>query len=204
MSANKRKPPTPEYRSWSSMKTRCYNKNTEQYSEYGGRGISICERWRNSFEYFLEDMGERPSLKHTLDRYPDMNGNYEPGNCRWATWQEQIRNRRNSVTLEIDGVKRPMPEWCEIYKINWFTIRDRLKKGMSPKEAFETTVGVKTETLYLTYNGQTKSSYEWSVELGVKKGKILSRKRRGWSDEETLSLNSIPTGCKKKYLYKTI
>jgi len=83
---------TREYRSWQSMKTRCYNKNAINYKNYGGRGISICDEWKRSFDIFLEDMGNRP-MGSSLDRI-DVNGNYCKENCRWATPSEQIRNRR--------------------------------------------------------------------------------------------------------------
>lgn len=83
---------TPEYQSWGSMKARCDNPNRLDYPLYGGRGITVCERWSRSFVAFLEDMGARP-LGHTLDRI-DPNGNYEPSNCRWATPQQQTKNRR--------------------------------------------------------------------------------------------------------------
>lgn len=75
------------------MKARCFNKNSSSYPDYGARGITVCTRWRDSFENFLEDMGERPAGK-TLDRYPNQLGNYEPGNCRWATPKEQVANSR--------------------------------------------------------------------------------------------------------------
>lgn len=84
---------SPEYRSWCHLIDRCENPNSEDYANYGGRGIRVCERWRNSFEAFLEDMGERPSPKHSIDR-EDVNGHYEKSNCRWATASQQSRNRR--------------------------------------------------------------------------------------------------------------
>lgn len=86
---------SPEYRAWINMKTRCYNVNSPDYSNYGGRGIYVCDRWLNSFKNFLSDMGKRPTSKHSLDRFPNnATGVYEPSNCRWATAQEQSDNKR--------------------------------------------------------------------------------------------------------------
>ncbi len=85
---------TTEYRIWKAMRERCDNPNVDAYPDYGGRGITVCQRWRESYLNFLEDMGRRPSNRHTLDRYPDNDGNYEPSNCRWATWEQQAANRR--------------------------------------------------------------------------------------------------------------
>lgn len=85
---------TPEYKTWCRMITRCENPKHEKFPYYGGRGISVCARWRHDFKAFLADVGLRPSAAHSIDRYPDNNGHYEPGNVRWATRSKQMQNRR--------------------------------------------------------------------------------------------------------------
>lgn len=84
---------TSEYWAWVNMKRRCYYEKYRKFKDYGGRGITVCKRWLNSFENFIADMGKKPTAKHTLDRI-NVNGNYEPGNCRWATWKQQGTNKR--------------------------------------------------------------------------------------------------------------
>jgi hypothetical protein len=101
------------------MKARCSNPNTKYYKDYGGRGIQVCERWIHSFENFLEDMGEKPSPNHSMDRV-DNNGNYEPSNCRWATAKEQASNTRNLKWFYAHGPSGEMiveNSQCEIARV---------------------------------------------------------------------------------------
>ena len=88
---------TPEYHAWQGLKGRCLNPSNEDFAHYGGRGIKVCARWQSSYENFLADMGRKPSPEHSLDRINN-DGNYEPGNCRWATYTEQNNNRRKNET----------------------------------------------------------------------------------------------------------
>jgi hypothetical protein len=101
---------TAEYTAWNAMRQRCSNINDKAYSNYGGRGIRVCERWINSFENFLKDVGVRPTISHSLDRYPDNDGNYEPGNVRWATIKQQSYNKRNTVKINAFLVELTVPE----------------------------------------------------------------------------------------------
>lgn len=94
---NGRRVATPEYRSWQMMKNRCHNERAQDWAHYGGKGIRVCKRWRESFGAFLEDMGRRPTPLHTLDRINPRRG-YTPANCRWATRKEQARNRPYAKT----------------------------------------------------------------------------------------------------------
>lgn len=121
---------TPEYRCWQLMKRRCYNPNDKKYSDYGGRGIIVCSRWKDSFENFLADMGNRPSPKHSIDR-KDFNGDYSPENCRWATPKEQMRNTRRNIMIEINGITRCASEWCEVLGLDRVRIYDQIgiRKG---------------------------------------------------------------------------
>lgn len=94
---------TTEYRAWENMQARCYNPNHPNYRYYGPMGVTVCKRWRDSFEVFLSDMGRKPSVRHSLDRYPDPYGNYKPSNCRWATPIQQRHNRRDSIKTKGDN-----------------------------------------------------------------------------------------------------
>jgi len=112
---------TPTYFSWQNMLTRCTNPNYKQWNDYGGRGITVCERWR-TFENFLADMGEKPD-DSSIDR-KDNDGNYEPGNCQWVTRAEQSMNKRTTITW---GGKT-VAQWAADLGVNYYTIQRRLKK----------------------------------------------------------------------------
>ncbi len=129
---------SPEYHSWAAMWQRCTNPDRESYKHYGGKGVSVCKRWR-AFENFLADMGARPAGA-SLDRI-DLAGNYEPGNCRWADATTQARNASQVVWVAIDGVAKRLVEWCEELGVSINTVRCRVRKhGFSYQEAISTPV----------------------------------------------------------------
>ncbi len=133
---------TPTFVVWKNMLSRCANPNATEFALYGGRGITVCERWRNSFAAFLADVGERPGRDCSIDRI-DNSGNYEPANCRWATRTEQGRNRRTNHVLTHDGRTQPLVAWAEECGISHATIRHRLNRGWSVERAL-TTKAVRT------------------------------------------------------------
>lgn len=120
-----------EYTAWQLMKSRCYNEFTDMYPIYGGRGIVVCDRWLHSFENFFADMGKKPSSEYSLDRYPDTNGNYEPGNCRWATDDQQRRNKRNNHWVTHNGRTLILQDWARELGTTDKVLRGRIKKGIA-------------------------------------------------------------------------
>lgn len=119
---------TPEYTAWLAMIDRCTNPKCVGFKRYGGRGITICERWRRDFAAFFADVGPRPAPKHSLDR-KDNNGNYEPGNVRWATRTEQNRNKRTNHWIEYDGRRMLITDWAREMGVSTTAIRLRLARG---------------------------------------------------------------------------
>ena len=124
---------TEEYNIWSKMIYRCFNANCHNYNRYGGRGISVCESWRSSFDNFYKDMGPRPDGK-TLDRI-DNNGNYEPGNCRWATNSEQANNRVTNTTVIFNGEELTARQISNITGFPYKQLSSRIWRGLSIEEA---------------------------------------------------------------------
>lgn len=118
---------TPTYKTWCEIKHRCYNPNCSQYKNYGARGIKMCDRWFYSYENFLEDMGERPKGM-SIDRI-DVNGDYEPSNCRWADLKTQCNNRRNNIYIEYNGETKTLMQWCNEYKMDYVLVRTAYHRG---------------------------------------------------------------------------
>jgi hypothetical protein len=130
---------TREYNTWNGMRARCLTPTSARYADYGGRGITVCQRWM-VYENFLADMGRKPTPDHSLDRIDNDKG-YEPGNCRWATRKEQCRNRRSGRLLTLRGETLTVAEWAERSGVDERRVRDRLGDGWDADEAVFTPKG---------------------------------------------------------------
>lgn len=122
-----------EYRAWAHMKGRCYDLNDVGYRYYGGRGISVCERWIDSFENFIADMGKCPKGL-SLDRI-EVNGNYKPSNCRWATSEQQLNNKTNSRKYTIDNETLTITQWARRFGVPYRRTWSRPDRGLTIEEA---------------------------------------------------------------------
>lgn len=129
----------PLYLVWKGIKARCYNKNTTNHKNYGGRGIEVCDEWRDDFQAFYDWATANGYEKGLTIERIDNNGNYTPENCRWATIKEQNRNQRSNRIIGYKGEKKLLIEWCEILGLNYGAIKTRLNNyGWSVERAFET------------------------------------------------------------------
>lgn len=179
---------TPEYRVWCAMKTRCYNPNAGNYQFYGGRGIVVCDRWRESFLNFLDDMGKKPFPSASIDRYPDADGPYSPENCRWASKKQQSQNSRKARMITYEGETLCVLDWAKRLGITHSTLRVRLDNWTIEKAlTAPATPSKQSMAQMLTHDGNTLSLKEWANKLGIPYSTLCYRLRNGWSIEKTLN-----------------
>lgn len=170
-----------EFKTWTGILTRCLNPNSASYNDYGGRGIKVCDRWRSSFKSFLEDVGPRPSEQHSIDRINNDKG-YAPDNCRWATHNEQARNKRNTVLVDVDGEMKPLSQISEELGVSISAMRYRVSKGLKGRGVINSPVAK------YTLNGITDTTSGWSKRTGIKQSTISMRlSTYGWSVEKALT-----------------
>lgn len=170
------------YKIYSGMKDRCYNKNSDKYKNYGERGVIICEEWLKDYKLFkewAEINGYSDEL--TIDRI-NVNGNYEPSNCRWATIKEQQNNRRNNHYIEYKGEIKTLKEWSEITGINYDTLRLRLKRGLSFEKSIQKKVPI--------------------VRTEKARKKIAERKARIEEKQRTILIRKLKKALNKVRIYK--
>lgn len=159
------------YRIWAKMKERCNNPKTKSFVYYGGRGITICEEWLNDFQAFYDwSMANGYSDNLSIDRI-DVNGNYEPGNCRWADTKTQANNKTTNRYITLNNKTQTLQQWSKETGINHSTIQVRIDEmGWTKEQAIKSQVRGK-----YTFNGKTQSLEEWANELGIKRRTLLNR-----------------------------
>jgi hypothetical protein len=184
----------PEHKIWYGMKHRCTNPNNIFYPIYGGRGISVCDRWQ-SFENFFSDMGGRPTPKHSIDRINN-DGNYEPNNCRWTTQKVQLRNTSVNHLLTFNGQTKCLSDWSEETGMSVSLIRQRIDLyGWSVEDALTIKSGkacnwrgtTHKDSELLTYNGESLPHSTWAKRLGISRDTIRNRLKRGWTVEKAVT-----------------
>jgi len=183
-----------EFRAWRNMKARCTLECVDRFTRYGGRGITVCERWQNSFENFLGDVGSAPSPTHTLGRI-DNNGNYEPGNVEWQTVKEQSNNRETSRLITAFDKTQTLQQWADETGVQYQTILARIDRyGWKPEDALTIPSlfkGHNGPTL-LTFKGKTQSIAAWSRETGIPASAIQARiTRYKWTVERALTTDHL-------------
>ena len=171
------------YRAHNSMKQRCYNPKDQHYPDYGARGIKVCEYWlgKDGFlNFYVWSMQNGYADNLTIDRI-DVNGNYEPENCRWATVEQQVNNRRCTKRYDVNGETLLMKEITKKYHISESTLRIRMNKGMTMQEAIDY---IRPKSKYsITYKGETKDVIEWSRITGIHKNILVYRIMHNYTEE---------------------
>lgn len=180
MSAKSKSQGGKSYYAWQAMKRRCYNPNSARYEEYGGRGIEVCDRWLDSFESFIFDMGEPPTGEHTIERI-DTDGNYEPSNCKWASKKEQANNKRNNRKITAFGKTMNLQQWAEQTGLKRECIAARIGRGWSNERA----LGLEGDILKYCADGHKfKSIRQCANHFGLSVsgayGRITSEKYKDW------------------------
>ncbi len=176
----------PEYKIWLGIKCRCECPTATGYVRYGGRGISVCDEWTTSFKTFYQDMGPRPTPKHTLERIDNDKG-YSKSNCCWAMRTSQMRNMSRNHLIQYKGEMLCLQELAERLGMNKTTLRKRLKRGWSIERASETRPRHQPRQRLLEFDGKTQSVADWADQLGMSRQTLYTRLDSGWSIKRALT-----------------
>jgi len=177
---------TQAHKHWIAMLVRCNSPNRSRWKDYGGRGITVCDRWVESFENFYADMGD-PPVGYTLDR-EDNEKSYSPDNCRWATAKTQGRNRRNNRLIEFQGCTKTLAEWAESLGVTSTTLKYRIDKGWDLEKALNQKPA---QIKLIEWNGKSQSLNQWARDLCIKQNVLWGRLYLwGWSVERAFTTRS--------------
>jgi hypothetical protein len=188
-----------EYYTWQNMKRRCIAPKRKDFNRYGGRGITVCDRWLHDFSAFLADMGPRPGAAYSLERINN-DGSYSPDNCRWATRSEQNRNHSGNHRLFYQGENLTIAEWSERTGLPFHVIRSRIVTyGWSAERALSTPKVSRSKPRHLTdlgcvtFQGETMTLPGWAIRLGIGYSTLHARiADLGWTVERALGTPARP------------
>jgi len=186
------------YGIWFNMRARCMKQSNKSYVNYGERGIYVCDRWKDSFENFYEDMGPRPSTKHSLDRI-DNNGPYSPDNCRWVTNDIQASNKRSNRNITYNGKTQTFAQWCKELNLPRLKVLKRLLRGWDFEQAISVEGNARLD-MY-TIDGKTQHLNAWCRELGMNAPTVVTRIKRGWPIEKALKTPVLNKWSRHKLNY---
>ena len=182
----------PEYHTWKNMRARCNAPCNKENGNYQKNNIIVCERW-NDFEKFYEDMGPKPTAKHSIDRKENM-GNYEPGNCRWADNTVQTNNKSNNFLVNYDNKVWTIPQLAEHLGLSKIALRKHIA---DKKRSVDEAISRINQNLYIEYNGEKKSRKEWCEIFNIKLSNLHSRLSKGWTIEDALNKPERKSPIKK-------
>ena len=171
-----------EYRIWKAMKSRCYSPSNKKTGYYQKENIKVCDRWRNSFENFLEDMGTIPSNEYSIERI-DYTKDYCPENCKWIKLSEQPKNRRNVLIYTYNGKSMILKDWAKFFNINYNTLYNRIFRQ---KIKFEDAIKKDYYNRLVKINNKEMTVTEWCKYFNLNKGDVVSRIHRGWSKKDAI------------------
>lgn len=172
-----------EYRIWKAMKSRCYSPS-QKNSYYQKDGIQVCDKWRNNFNAFLEDMGPLPADDYSIERI-DIYGDYCPENCTWILGKDQMKNRRNVPQYTYNGETHCLMDWSRILGFNIHCVRGRIRRGMP----FEKAITDDPYHRQIEINGEKKTVTEWCKFYGINSGSVFSRIHEGWDVKDAILKN---------------
>lgn len=176
---------TPEFATWNAIKNRCYNEKDKSFPDYGGRGIKVFAGWLTSYASFLAYMGRRPSTEHSIERINN-NGDYEPGNVKWATHVEQCNNKRSSRFLDFNGKRQTVALWAREIGVHQSIILARLKKGWSNEQSL--TTPVLPHHRFVEFKGARRTLSDWARVLGLPYKALHTRiQTSGWPIEKAFT-----------------
>lgn len=177
-----------EYMTWKNIKSRCNNPNNKSYNRYGERSIRVCDRWMESFEAFLADMGMKPFPEATIERI-DNDGPYSKENCKWATQSEQMRNMSRNRLITFQGRTQCLQDWVNETGLSKAVISNRLKKGWTVEETLTvpSIQGRRQDNVFLTFDGETFTVAEWARKTGINVVTLYWRLKKKWTVERALT-----------------